>query len=196
MAPPSEIKAIVITKPGLAGIQTVNLPALREDYILVRTTAVALNPTDWKHVKGIDGNTGCRVGCDYAGIVEQVGSRVTKAFAPGDRICGFAHGANSVQPEDGTFAEYIVVKGDVQIKTPDNLSDEEAATLGVGISTVVSLSLCYLDIPIHPQAKEINPDRLTAQQPNENRLKVSTKTSSSLCPRPANRATITQPPSP
>lgn len=38
----------------------------------------------------------------------------------------------------GAFGEYIVTKGDLQIKIPDNLSFGEAATLGVGISTVVS----------------------------------------------------------
>ena len=41
------------------------------------------------------------------------------------------------QPESGVYAEYLIAKGDVQIKVPDNLSDEEAATLGVSISTVV-----------------------------------------------------------
>lgn len=35
---------------------------------------------------------GCRVGCDYAGIVEQVGSKVTK-FVKGDRITGWIHGS-------------------------------------------------------------------------------------------------------
>lgn len=38
---------------------------------------------------------------------------------------------------DGTFAKYIVVKGDVQMKMPDHFTDEEAATLGVSVSTVV-----------------------------------------------------------
>lgn len=140
MAVPSEIKAVVITKPGTAEVKTVPLPTLPEDYILVRTTAVALNPTDWKHIDMAGPPVGARVGCDYAGIVEQVGPRVTKAFAKGDRICGLVHGSNKVQPDGGTFGEYIIVKGDLQIKTPDNLSDEEAATLGVGVSTVVSVA--------------------------------------------------------
>lgn len=33
-----------------------------------------------------------------------------------------------------------MAKGDVQIKTPDNVTDEEAATLGISIATVVSLT--------------------------------------------------------
>jgi NADPH:quinone reductase-like Zn-dependent oxidoreductase len=63
-------------------------PKLRDDYILVKTVAVALNPTDWKHIAaGIAAEDGLS-GCDYSGIVEEVGKSVTKAFKKGDRICG------------------------------------------------------------------------------------------------------------
>jgi NADPH:quinone reductase-like Zn-dependent oxidoreductase len=137
MAPPSEIKAVVVTKPETAEVKTVPLPTLPDDYILVRTTAVALNPTDWKHVYVGFNVVGTVVGCDYAGVVEQVGPKVTKPFVKGDRVCGMVHGSNTLRPEAGGFAEYVTAKGDLQIKIPDNLSDEDAATLGVGISTVV-----------------------------------------------------------
>jgi NADPH:quinone reductase-like Zn-dependent oxidoreductase len=72
---------------------------------------------------------------DYAGVVEEVGSKVTKAFKKGDRVAGFVHGGNAVYPEDGAFAEYITAKGDIQMKLPDNVSFEEGSTLGVGITT-------------------------------------------------------------
>lgn len=68
-------------------------------------------------------------------MVEEVGSKVTKGFKKGDRIAGFAHGGNAVWPEDGGFSEYITAKGDIQLKIPENLSFEEASTLGVGITT-------------------------------------------------------------
>jgi len=70
------------------------------------------------------------------GTVIEVGPKVTKDFKPGDRIAGFTHGANAVEKEDGCFAEYAMVKGDVQCKVPDSVSDEKASTLGVGITTV------------------------------------------------------------
>lgn len=79
---------------------------------------------------------GALVGCDFAGIVEEVGKGVTKQWKKGDRIAGFAHGGNHVQHEDGAFAEYILVKGDVALPIPDNLSFEKAATLGVAFVTV------------------------------------------------------------
>ena len=70
------------------------------------------------------------------GTVVEVGPKVTKSFKKGDRVAGFTHGVNAVEKEDGCFAQYAVAKGDVQCKLPDNLSDEDAATLGVGVTTV------------------------------------------------------------
>lgn len=129
-------KAITVTAPKQASLVTDRpLPSLRDDYILVKTVSVAINPTDWKHVEYL-APPGVLVGCDYSGIVEEVGKAVKKPFKKGDRICGFAHGSNAVQHEDGTFAEYIVVKGDVQFRVPDYMSFQEAATLGVGVNTV------------------------------------------------------------
>ncbi|KAJ6015903.1 protein TOXD [Penicillium herquei] len=129
-------KAIIVTSPKQEGLVADRaIPALRDDYILVKTKAVALNPTDWKHVAFLS-PPGCLVGCDYAGVVQEVGKNVQKSFKKGDRVCGFVHGGNAVQHEDGAFAEYITAKGDIQMRIPDNLGFQEAATLGVGITTV------------------------------------------------------------
>jgi NADPH:quinone reductase-like Zn-dependent oxidoreductase len=104
--------------------------------ILVKVNSIALNPTDWKHIWRQLGAPGGISGCDYSGTVVKVGSGVTKAFSPGDRICGCAHGANQDEPFDGVFAEYAMVKGDVQMKIPDGLSFEQAATCPLGVATV------------------------------------------------------------
>lgn len=129
------MRALKVDKPGHASVHDdVPIPKLRPDYILVKTAAVALNPTDWKHIKFVTAPT--TLGCDYSGTVVDVGSAVTKAFKKGDRIAGACHGGNVVQPEDGAFGEYLVAKGDVQCHIPDSLSFEDAATIGVGVSTV------------------------------------------------------------
>lgn len=44
---------------------------------------------------------------------------------------------NRVDHETGAFSEYLITKANVQIKVPDNLSFEEAATLGVATFTCV-----------------------------------------------------------
>jgi NADPH:quinone reductase-like Zn-dependent oxidoreductase len=86
-------KAIVFVEKGKAAIEEVPIPKLRDDYIRVKVNAVGLNPTDWKHVEYGMTNAGSRVGCDYAGIVEEVGPKVTKNFRAGDRISGVVHGS-------------------------------------------------------------------------------------------------------
>ena len=74
---------------------------------------------------------------------------MTKPWKKGDRIAGFTHGVNSAEQEDGCFAEYAVVKGDVQMKTPDSVSDEEASTLGVGVTRCTkSAAECNADAEV------------------------------------------------
>ncbi|OAP55415.1 hypothetical protein AYL99_10388 [Fonsecaea erecta] len=131
------MKAVVVKGKGAYVDRDRPKPTLRDDYILVKTVAVALNPTDWKHFTFGLATDGCLVGCDFAGVVEAVGPAVTKAFQKGDRIAGVAHGGNAVQPEDGAFAEYVVAKGDVQLKIPASLDFAPAATLLLGVTTVM-----------------------------------------------------------
>ncbi|PYH85369.1 oxidoreductase [Aspergillus uvarum CBS 121591] len=152
-------KAIVVTSPKQASlVRDRVIPALRDDYILVKTVSVALNPTDWKHIAFL-APVGVLVGCDYAGIVEEVGKNVQGKFQKGDRVCGFVHGANAVEPEDGAFAEYIVAKADLSTKIPANLSFQEAATLGVGITTVGQALYQSLKLA-PPTAPTANPEPL------------------------------------
>ncbi|KAJ5634646.1 Protein TOXD [Penicillium herquei] len=129
-------KAIVVTEPGKVSLVTDRpIPALRDDMILVKTVAVSVNPADWKSIEAF-APPGALTGCDFSGTVEAVGHGVKKAWKKGDRVCGTSHGSNIVQQEDGTFAEYIVTRGDIAIRVPDNLSFQEAATAGVGIITI------------------------------------------------------------
>ncbi|EXJ87206.1 hypothetical protein A1O3_04165 [Capronia epimyces CBS 606.96] len=130
------MKAVVVNGSKAQLVDDRPLPRLRDGYLLVKPQAVALNPTDWKHIAFNRAKDGCLVGCDYAGVVEEVGQGVSKAWRKGERICGVAHGTNLVNVEDGVFAEYAVVKGDVQMRIPESLSDEKAATVSLGAITV------------------------------------------------------------
>lgn len=127
------------------------IPKLRPGYVLVEVKAVALNPTDWQHKHYIN-TPGALMGCDYAGIVAEVGTGYSKEWKKGDRICGFVHGGNKLQLEDGAFAEYIVAKADIQMKIPDDMSFEAAATLGVAVISAGQglYEGMGLDLPIEP----------------------------------------------
>lgn len=44
---PKNMKAIKVVEKGNAQLQEVPVPKLKDDYVLVKNKAVALNPTDW-----------------------------------------------------------------------------------------------------------------------------------------------------
>lgn len=140
------------TGPGRAELSTNRpIPAVRPGYVLVDVKAVALNPSDWKHIDFL-APPKCVLGCDYAGVVAEIGEGYDKQWKIGDRICGFVHGGNTLQEQDGAFAERIVTKADIQIRIPDSLTFAEAATLGVAAITsgqglFQSLGLNFPDNP-------------------------------------------------
>ncbi|KAE8391157.1 chaperonin 10-like protein [Aspergillus alliaceus] len=88
------MKAIKTIAGHQAEVQEVPIPQIRDDYLLVKVKAVALNPTDWKHIDLV-APPGTTIGCDFAGI----GSNVETEWKRGDRIAGFTYGGSEVQPE-------------------------------------------------------------------------------------------------
>lgn len=131
------MKAIKIVEPGKAAlVPNEPIPPLPSpDWMLVKTAAVALNPTDWKHIDG-QCKTRSTVGCDFAGVIEEVGSDVTRPFKQGDRVWGALHGSCVLHLDRGAFQEYVIVRGDSVLRIPDNISFEAAASAGVGMATV------------------------------------------------------------
>jgi NADPH:quinone reductase-like Zn-dependent oxidoreductase len=85
---------LIKTAQGKATLTEIPIPKLRDDYIIVKTVAVALNPTDWQNLDEPfkPGQNATLMGCDAAGVVVEIGKNVTKAFKKGDRIAGMAHG--------------------------------------------------------------------------------------------------------
>ncbi|KAK5312889.1 hypothetical protein LTR93_011160 [Exophiala xenobiotica] len=102
------MKAVVASaKHGVAVlVQDRPLPKLRDGWVLVKIMAVAINPADHVYLEYGTAEKGCLLGCDYAGVIEEVGSGCTREWKKGDRT----RGGDGTEPENGTFAEYIVVK--------------------------------------------------------------------------------------
>jgi len=103
--------------------------------------AVALNPTDWKHLRAI--KPGGSVGSDFGGVVSQGAGD----FKPGDRVAGFTRGGY-LQHDNGAFADYIAAQQPVLWRIPDSISFEQAAALG-GIPGDTAAQALYtrLNIP-------------------------------------------------
>src|SRR6266536_1796909 len=101
-------------------------PVPREGEVLVRVGAVAVNPIDTYIRSGMVNMPLPKpfvIGCDLAGMVEQVGSDV-KGFKVGDRVWGSNQGLLGRQ---GTFAEFACVLEDWLYPTPAGIDDKTAA---------------------------------------------------------------------
>jgi NADPH:quinone reductase-like Zn-dependent oxidoreductase len=104
------------------------IPTIRENELLVRVKAAAINPLDWKIIEGqMKMITGSKfpkgVAFDFAGVVEKTGSGVT-AFNVGDAIFG---AMPAMKGE--ALAEYLVIAEPSAYKKPDSISFETAAAM-------------------------------------------------------------------
>jgi NADPH:quinone reductase-like Zn-dependent oxidoreductase len=126
--------------PEVIRMADIAKPTPGKSEILVRIGAAGVTTADWRlraaAFPGLISKVAGRLmfgvfrprkrvlGSDFAGTVAEVGPGVTE-FAEGDRVFGFHFG--------GAHAEYAVVKADgAVLKTPEGLSDTEAAALPFG----------------------------------------------------------------
>lgn len=138
------MKAIVhrcYGSPDLLRYEDIARPTPANDEVLVRVHAASVNPLDWHYLEGtpyvvrVDAGLGQpenpRLGVDFAGTVEAVGSSV-KRFKPGDEVFGGRFGA---------FAEYVTIReGKAIALKPAGLSFEQAASLPIaGITALQAL---------------------------------------------------------
>jgi NADPH:quinone reductase-like Zn-dependent oxidoreductase len=100
-------------------------PAVGPSDVLVKTTAVCVDPVDSLIRSGQlpeRMSFPFIVGRDMAGVVQAVGPSVTR-FAPGDRVWCNNQGYDGRQ---GTFAEFLAVREDLLYPLPPGVEDKQA----------------------------------------------------------------------
>jgi NADPH:quinone reductase-like Zn-dependent oxidoreductase len=113
--------------PGI-GFADVPRPALKPDELLVQVHAAGLNPVDNIIPTGafepvLRFQLPATLGSDLAGVVTEVGSRVTR-FKPGDAVF-----ASVFDLGTGTIAEFAVVPESAAAQKPANLDFVQAASI-------------------------------------------------------------------
>ncbi|WEV41816.1 NAD(P)-dependent alcohol dehydrogenase [Bifidobacterium sp. ESL0682] len=146
------MKGIVYTQFGAPKealhVEEVDKPTIEDNQVLVNVKASSLNLADYMRfiepvmgkemspmMRNMDENVihalGKVLGVDVAGVVEEVGNKVTDV-KPGDEVFG------ATPMLIGAWAEYTVINdGDLYLK-PTNLSFEEAATLPAAAQVALS----------------------------------------------------------
>lgn len=111
------MKAAVYTK-GESGkvlkIEDLEQPVPKDDEVLLRVRAAAVNPLDWRLKSR-------RPGVDVAGEIVAVGRRVAQ-FKPGDAVFGVCRGA---------FAEYACARQSTLVLKPEGLRFDQAAAVPI-----------------------------------------------------------------
>lgn len=125
------MKALTFKRYGKSpdiGFAEVSRPTLKPDELLVQVHAASVNPIDnviptglFKAVVKLD--LPAVMGSDLAGVVTQVGSRVTR-FKPGDAVF-----ASIFDMGTGAIAEFAVVPESAAALKPDNLDFVQAASI-------------------------------------------------------------------
>ena len=125
------MRAIAMTTNGSPNVlqpQDVISPKINTpQHILIRLQAAGINPVDTKLRRGgtfYPEQLPAILGCDGAGVVEQVGSEVSR-FQVGDEVY-FCHGGLG-KKGTGNYAQYAVVDERFVAKKPQSLSFAEAA---------------------------------------------------------------------
>ena len=159
------MKAMLLTDYKKLELVDIPKPEFQSNELLIRVEACGICGSD---IHGWDGSSGRRkpplvMGHEAAGVIEEVGSSVTK-FEAGERVtfdsmvsCGrcdscFSGSLNLCENRqvmgvacdefrrNGAFAEYVVVPEHIAFRFPEQLKFEHAAMVEPGPSTPARIS--------------------------------------------------------
>jgi len=125
------MKALILKRYGKSDqldFADIPRPTIKPDEILVQVHAAGLNPIDYMIPKGmfkaiLKFKLPATIGSDLAGVVVEVGSRVTR-FKPGDAVF-----ASIFDLGTGALAEYAVVPESAAAIKPVNIDFVQAASI-------------------------------------------------------------------
>lgn len=116
-------------------LKNINIPEIRDNQVLIKVKAAAVNPLDLLVIKGDikliqDYKMPVTLGNECSGVIEKTGSRV-KSFKTGDKVY-----ARLPQENMGAFAEYVAVDEEYIAKIPENYNFFQAAASALAGLTI------------------------------------------------------------
>ena len=141
------MKAILVNEDKTLRWDSVPNPQIKEDEVLIKIEAAALNRADLMQREGdYPPPAGCPewMGLEVAGEIVEMGeeARAASSMNLGDKVCALLGG--------GGYAEYVAVRYDMCMPVPSNCSMVEAAAIPEAFATA------YLNLFIEGGIKEGN----------------------------------------
>lgn len=118
--------------PDVLQLEDIPRPEPTKDEVLLEVRAAGVNPTDAKRRKRGSVAMPKVPGSDFAGVVREVGDRVSE-YEPGDRV--FGTGLHIDRFRQGSLAEYIAVSPKLLTTLPPNVDFETGGAIGIVGST-------------------------------------------------------------
>jgi NADPH:quinone reductase-like Zn-dependent oxidoreductase len=129
------MKAVIVDRYGdesVLNLADIERPEPKNDEILVKVHAAAVNPVDWKIRNGLGEMFGLQppfiLGCEIAGTIEKTGDDIEN-FNVGDAVYGY------IGSHSGGYAEYAIATAAELTPKPESLDFENAAAIAVATLT-------------------------------------------------------------
>ncbi|TFY70031.1 hypothetical protein EVG20_g2901 [Dentipellis fragilis] len=143
--PPTQC-AVVIQKDKTVALQTIPLDMPGPGQVLIKNAAVAQNPTDWKAIEFGQLAAGRGLGLDFAGRIAALGEDVTN-WKIGDRVASSVLPLKADKISQNAYCEYTLAAAKPLLRIPDNITDEEAASIPLAAFTALHGLNLIADIP-------------------------------------------------
>ena len=138
------MKAFIINGYGtIGGIEQVELdcPKVGKDEVLIKVKSAAINPADIKVITGKNGGkfihsgkSPIALGFDYSGVIKEIGREISE-FKQNDEVFGFL--PYSRKTDQGSFADYVVVKKGTFARKAPSISHTASASAATTASTAL-----------------------------------------------------------
>jgi len=144
MSNAQQLAVVVGSDKRSYAVKSIDIPKHEPHEVLVKVHATAQNPTDWKMLEYGFADEGFVPGCDYAGVVQEAGTNVTKV-KKGDKVAGWTFG--NTFPGHGAYSQFIKVDGANLYRIPEDMSFDEAVTYSVAFQTAAMGLYHILKLP-------------------------------------------------
>lgn len=121
----AEVKAILVQNDGTLFFDTIDVPRLGKEDVLVRVEACGVNRADLMQKKGLyPAPKGIRsdiLGLEFAGRIVDCGAEVSSKWNIGDAVMGIVPGC--------AYSQFVVIHHRLLLPVPKQMSMEEAACI-------------------------------------------------------------------